>query len=492
MRHYIRRKLFLSHFLAVLLVSGSVGTYFYFSSLQRLTESIQLRLESSAALIGQITDAGELETIRDAPDHEGPIYERSLKLLRNLARTNSDIAFMYVMRQSGGRVFFVLDSDESELQALPGREYTDHTPALMRGFQHPSVDDQVYEDEWGIFISGYSPLRNGNGEYLVGLDMRADELNRKLEAIRLAGALSLIGSILLALLLSHALSIHFTRPIKTLVEHCQAIARGGVDYAVQMRSGDELEGLMDAFNSMSRQPTESRVQADAAQKSLRQTKELLELRVAERTQDLTDANERLLHEVAERARAEEKLVQAARTDPLTGLMNRRAMLEQLEFQAARFRRTNATFSVLLADLDRFKHVNDLFGHDAGDRALVETAEALSQGLRPQDLVSRWGGEEFLCLLPDSGLAAALVVAERIRARVATQSLCVGDNPLNLTLSIGVASFGPDQSVRHCIKAADVALYQAKRAGRDRVVAAPSVSKDTRAGPREGRKDGGRQ
>ncbi len=484
MRLNIRRKLYLSHFLAVLLVSGSIGTYFYYSAVHSLTESIQSRLENSAALVGQVLDARELRAIQDGSDPEGQVYERNLSLLRNLARTNPDIAYIYVMRHSGGRVFFVLDSDESDRQALPGREYKDHTPALLRGFQRPSVDDQVYEDEWGVFISGYSPVRNANGEYLVGLDMRAEEFQRKLAAIRLAGALSLALSILLALLFSRVLSGHFTRPIQVLVQRCQAIAKGDADYAVQLHSGDELEGLMDAFNTMSSQLTESRAETDAAQQSLRQTRDLLEHRVAERTRDLTDANKRLLYEVAERARAEEMLAQAARTDPLTGLMNRRAMLEQLEFQAARFQRGHTPFSVLVADLDHFKSVNDTYGHEAGDQALVQTAEALSQGMRAQDLVARWGGEEFLFLLPESDLAAALVVAEGARKRVAARSIRIESTLLHLTLSVGVASYVSGQSVRQCIEAADTALYQAKREGRDRVVAARPAPADAEPGADE--------
>ncbi len=477
MRLNIRRKLFLSHLLAVLLVSGSIGTFFYHNAVRSLTESVQLRLENTAALIAQTLDASELHAVADGSDGSSAIYERYLTLIRSLARTNPDVAFIYVMRHSSGRVFFVLDSDDSDEQARPGDEYKDHTPSLLRGFQRPSVDDRVYEDQWGRFMSGYSPLRNGNGEYLVGLDMRAEELQRKLEAIRMAGALSLGLSILLAVIFSRLLSYHFTRPVQMLIDRCQAIADGGPDHAVQIRSGDELEGLVDAFNAMSTQLTESRGEAEDAQRSLRQARDLLEARVTERTRDLTVVNERLLHEVAERARAEEMLSQAARADPLTGLMNRRAMLEHLENQAARFQRSAVPFSVLLGDLDRFKDINDSFGHDVGDQVLTQTAQELGRGMRPQDLTARWGGEEFLILLPDTDLTAAVVVAERVRQRVAARPLSVGDQVLYVTLSIGVAVYKAHDSVHQCIKAADVALYQAKRGGRNRVAAAsPEVEK----------------
>jgi len=208
---------------------------------------------------------------------------------------------------------------------------------------------------------------------------------------------------------------------------------------------------------------------------LQQARDLLELRVAERTQDLMDVNERLLHEVAERARAEELLAQAARSDPLTGLMNRRAMLEHLEYQAARFQRNQVPFSLLLGDLDLFKSINDTFGHDAGDQALIQTTHFLVHGIRTQDLVARWGGEEFLILLPDTDLEGALVVAEALRKGVAAKAVVVGDKRLHLTLSIGVASYGLHQSISQCIKAADRALYEGKLQGRNRVVAAKTQS-----------------
>ena len=230
----IRRRLFLSHFFAVLLVSGSTGGYFYFIAARSLTESVQSRLENSAALIGQTLDATELESIRDASDRTSPIYEQTLDLLRSLGRTNPDIAFVYVMRHSGGRVYFVLDSDESEQQALPGREYMERMPSLMLGFQRPSADDRVYEDEWGSFMSGYAPLRNGNGEYLVGLDMRAEELQQKLEAVRIAATLSLLFAIVLAVLFSRLLSSHFTKPVRILIERCRTIARGELAPSVEM------------------------------------------------------------------------------------------------------------------------------------------------------------------------------------------------------------------------------------------------------------------
>ncbi|AFL72153.1 diguanylate cyclase [Thiocystis violascens] len=478
----IRRKFFLSHFFAVLLVSGSIGSYFYLSAVSSLTTSIQLRLENTAALVGQILEARELDRIRAPADRERPEYQRHLALLRTLERTNPDIAFLYVMRHDGSQVTFVLDSDPSERQATPGQIYASHTPSLLRGFQHPSVDDRLYTDDWGSFMSGYAPLRNGNGEYLVGLDLRAEEFARKLQDIRIAGGLSLVLSILLAFAFSHALSAQMLRPVRMLIARCRRIATGELDRFVELRNGDELEQLVDAFNAMFMRLAESRAHADGARAALQQARDHLEQRIGERTRELVDLNARLLREVAERARAEELLAHSARSDPLTGLMNRRAMLEHLEYQATRFERSQTPFVLGMGDLDHFKAVNDAHGHDAGDQALVQTAACLTQSLRAQDLVARWGGEEFLILLPETDLDGGARVAEKVRETIAATALDIGPTGLRLTISLGLAAYGPGQTLGQCIKAADEALYTAKRQGRNRIVVAGSAAVESKSRP----------
>ena len=169
-------KLFLSHFVAVVLVSGSIGTYFYVNAIGSLKQSLRSRLQNSAALLSQSIDARELDTVRTPADTQQEVYLRTLRNLRRLRRANPDIAFLYIMRRDpDNRIRFVVDSDETEKQALPGRDYPDAPNRLVAGFNGPSVDDEPYHDEWGTFLSGYAPLRNGKDLYLVGIDMRADE-----------------------------------------------------------------------------------------------------------------------------------------------------------------------------------------------------------------------------------------------------------------------------------------------------------------------------
>jgi diguanylate cyclase (GGDEF)-like protein len=156
------------------------------------------------------------------------------------------------------------------------------------------------------------------------------------------------------------------------------------------------------------------------------------------------------------------------TDSLTGLYNRRHLMGTLASEVQRSRRLRRAFSVLLADVDRFKQYNDTHGHLAGDAALVKIAEVFRRTTRQVDCVARYGGEEFVVMLLEANLATAALVAERIRARVAEQDLGAG----TLTLSIGVAEY-PDagDTPEELIATADAAMYQAKSGGRNQVVVA---------------------
>jgi diguanylate cyclase (GGDEF)-like protein len=466
----IQKKLFLSHFLAVLLVSGSIGTYFYLSAADSLMASLKNRLQNSAAMISQVVDAGPLTAIKGPQDIQTPIYRELLRLLRSFKKANPDIAFLYLMRRDGQRVIFVVDSDETAAQALPGREYKNAVPALWQGFEQPSVDNQISQDEWGSFMSGYAPLKNGNGTFLVGLDMRADEVQRKFRQLRLSGFLSLAASLLLAFLFSRLLSSHFNRPIRLLVNHCAAIAQGRLGERLELQTGDELDHLIGSFNTLSRHLEDSLERNRWAQSALKKGQEELEKRVEDRTRELTEVNDRLLEEIRKRRQVEDALSQAARSDPLTGLMNRRAMMERFEYQLSHYQRNRIPFAVLMGDIDHFKHINDTCGHAEGDRVLISIAGKLRENLRSQDLLARWGGEEFLILLPDTDLEGGITVAEKIRLQVAQSDFRGNKKGLALTISFGVACYTNEKSIDDCVKAADDALYRAKQQGRNRVVA----------------------
>jgi diguanylate cyclase (GGDEF)-like protein len=171
------------------------------------------------------------------------------------------------------------------------------------------------------------------------------------------------------------------------------------------------------------------------------------------------------------ANVERTMTEIAQTDPLTGLLNRRRMEERLHEEAARFLGRGTNFSIILADVDRFKQINDEHGHDVGDRVLTGIGRVFEGGLRFGDAVARWGGEEFLLLLPGTDLPAAEEVAQRLRATAEARLAEIGGLPRTLTITFGVSSFAPAPSIPACLKAADEALYQGKAAGRNRVVVA---------------------
>jgi diguanylate cyclase (GGDEF)-like protein len=167
-----------------------------------------------------------------------------------------------------------------------------------------------------------------------------------------------------------------------------------------------------------------------------------------------------------------QLEEQAIRDPLTGLYNRRYLDDALERELVRAQREGYPVSVVMLDLDRFKALNDSHGHPAGDAVLVALAKRLREHVRAGDLACRWGGEEFLLVLPNMPLAAAAARADDLRARFAALHTAVGAREISATLSAGVAAF-PDNgaSPGELIAAADTALYRAKREGRDRVRAA---------------------
>lgn len=176
----------------------------------------------------------------------------------------------------------------------------------------------------------------------------------------------------------------------------------------------------------------------------------------------------IVHDITEQKRLEEALHYAALHDALTGLLNRRQLYlltdpeQRTPFSLAQ------DYSLLLIDTDRFKSINDMYGHLKGDEVLCALANCLQQSARQGDRVFRWGGEEFILLLPRTPLDDALSLAEAIRASVAKLTLL---GLPRFTVSIGVAQHEPNESLDDLFKRVDAALYRAKNAGRNRVLAA---------------------
>ncbi|MFZ3171395.1 MAG: diguanylate cyclase [Carboxydocellales bacterium] len=234
-----------------------------------------------------------------------------------------------------------------------------------------------------------------------------------------------------------------TGPITKLRKMVNVISQGNWHQRVQVESFQEIAALAETFNQM----------ADKIEKS--------EAEIQVKQLELLEKN-RLL----------EKL---ATTDPLTHVYNRRFILERLPNEMAQASRYGEQLSTIMLDLDHFKRVNDTYGHSIGDQALLEVVEAINLTIRKADIMGRWGGEEFIIICPNTGKAAAVALAERIRQRVEEVDFVTNEGAqIPLTVSIGVAEYYPKNSKSYLssddmINRADKALYQAKNSGRNKVV-----------------------
>jgi len=188
------------------------------------------------------------------------------------------------------------------------------------------------------------------------------------------------------------------------------------------------------------------------------------------------ANEEIKRQKEELGAAYQKMEILARTDPLTNLSNRRDFYEKLVYERFRSERSGKPFSLVLGDIDNFKSYNDRFGHDCGDFILVETANIIKSVVRKQDVVGRWGGEEFILLLPEATLPGGERVAEGIRQKIAAESFCFDKHRFSLTMTFGVSEFDGSSDIDPCIKMADEALYLGKIKGKNCVVLAGSEKK----------------
>jgi diguanylate cyclase (GGDEF)-like protein len=248
------------------------------------------------------------------------------------------------------------------------------------------------------------------------------EAFKELDHLRNVTLLMATGLLLAVGGLAWILSLVIVRPLQRLRDAAARVAAGDLDVNLPVTSGDETGYLTQVFNDMVRRLRESR----------------------------------------------EELERLSNTDALTGLFNRRHLMETLTREVQRATRTEEACTVLMIDVDHFKRFNDTYGHPAGDAVLARVAGILQESIRSIDIAGRYGGEEFLLLLSNTTMAGGLEVADRIRAKLATEAFDGG----RITVSVGAAQYPEGgRNAESLIMSADLALYQAKKEGRDRVVQA---------------------
>lgn len=185
--------------------------------------------------------------------------------------------------------------------------------------------------------------------------------------------------------------------------------------------------------------------------------------------DLKLSRDQLEEKNRELSEAYDKIEQLALTDSLTGLANRRNIINLMAVEVSRCERNGGTFSLIMSDIDFFKKVNDTYGHDTGDHVLQTLANIMRENLRQQDVISRWGGEEFLIMLPYTEMEKAVAVAEKLRLAVMNTEISYTGEHFHITMTFGVSQFDKMIGVEKTIKKADDALYLGKQTGRNKVL-----------------------
>jgi diguanylate cyclase (GGDEF)-like protein len=279
--------------------------------------------------------------------------------------------------------------------------------------------------------------------WAVVAEIPADAAYLQVRSFRDLTLMFVAGLLLCVSTIAYRLGLLIVRPLERLTQGAAEVAEG--DLAVDLPAAEgEVGYLTKVFNHMVGRLRQGRQELDAVNETLR--------------------------------RKNEELERLSTSDSLTGLSNRRFLTQRLSEELIRSHRNDHSFTILMADVDRFKKYNDTYGHPAGDEVLKKVAKILRSSTRAEDCTARYGGEEFAVLISGKVGDAAMEVAERIRARVAAEEF-PGEN---VTISVGVAEFPEHGHTAEAVIAnADDALYQAKREGRNRVVRAGPKSKKVR-------------
>jgi diguanylate cyclase (GGDEF)-like protein len=275
-----------------------------------------------------------------------------------------------------------------------------------------------------------------NLEWAVVTQLPTRQAYREIRRLGRSTALIVLGLMIFVGSVAYFLGLFIVRPLSRLAEAAAAVASGDLTVDLPVTGGGEVGYLTGVFNRMVGQLRRSREEVAAANGALR--------------------------------RRNQELQHLSMTDSLTGLYNRRYVMNELDKEVQRAERHGRSLAVLMLDVDRFKEYNDTYGHPAGDRALMAIGRVIEDATRDADVPGRFGGEEFIVLMPDCDIGGALDAAERIRTRLTEEAF----EGATVTCSVGAAVLpGHGQTPAALIAAADVALYEAKAAGRDRVIAA---------------------
>lgn len=327
--------------------------------------------------------------------------------------------------------------------------------SLPKAIQEKQTEPLNISNSQGDFLVTYA--YNDDYQFAVFSLQPISEVESILSSLQSVVILIFATILPVTILIILLLFFHFAIPLYQLISHINHIGEGNFEaepFPISNRK-DEIGLLANSFNNML-----SLIQKQM--KQLNEHQKYLEEQVQKRTQELENAKNQL------------EII--SKTDELTGLPNRRDLREKIQQEAHRATRMNRNFCFIFIDIDKFKNINDTYGHQCGDEVLKTVASTIRQLLRKYDFVARWGGEEFLAVLPETEIQGAKIVAERFRQSIESLHIKYTDIEIPVTVTLGVSQFDGELGIDKSIQLADEALYDGKMNGRNQVVVAATQNK----------------
>ena len=435
----LSRHLFYSHLLCARVVATAVASYLYYSISADIVQTNQARLRSAFnALTTQFETLDAARLASEAPD-----IVATLDLALNRAIETQQLL---------SATIFV---GEKRLAGTPLFDAGRHGDLVLEGKLISPADP-----------TAANIAQSDTAQYNLVLRADGTGQQQRLSEIRNYALLGFIGAVVLSLLFARLFATRINRVLDALVERLQQVAAGNFDARIQTIDEDPTGRLASAFNDMSERLQQTLREREGTLTQLREARTQLEGSIRDRTKELVDLNVLLRDEHEQRAQMEANLAEAAATDPLTKLLNRRALLGLMQHIGDTMCKSGKKCCIATLDIDHFKQVNDRFGHDVGDQVLSAVSAVIRKHLRADEAAARWGGEEFLLAWPDQSLAVAEQRADRLRELIGDCNFANGR--LRITASFGIAEWAPSEPLEAALKRSDKALYCAKAEGRNRV------------------------
>jgi len=364
-------------------------------------------------------------------------------------------AMAYIIEKNSGEVVantedepnFIVDQSGTIERIDSAQIKNEIVQAALENYNANENRNFMEDTKTGQWYIKISELKKNGLNWLIIMAMPEDHYIVELKKSIIFSVFLSVLTIIIAIVIWTKKIDQYLRPIYELISITEQYALGDFSQRANISKRDEVGKLGSAFNKMAEE--------------LEVLINHLENKVVERTKELERRNTEL-------AKAKEQLELSSQTDFLTGLYNRKFIIQQMEAEIESFGGQYDGFAIIMMDLDYFKKINDAYGHDCGDLVLKDTAMIMRQIVRNQGCVSRWGGEEFLVFLPKTTLAQAIEIAELLRSGIEEHAFVCKKTPLKATMTLGIAMYKNGLTLDEVIKNADIAVYQGKNNGRNQV------------------------